>query len=325
MGAALETFHEQRRAGIGATDTPKILGLSRWGTALTVYEDKLGLRPPSESSLPAWLGKRMQNVVGELYTGATGRRLRAVSDLQHFQHKQFPWIVCHLDFRVWGEPSVLVEAKTRSYEHGYGEEGTPEVPPEDWVQCQHEMLVTGAKRTDLAVLFGHHRFAVFPIERDEAFLEALIPTLSEFWYEHVLAGVPPAPSGHPADTEAIRDRFPEHGEEVLQASPEQEPLFKELALARQNRLQAERREDELANRIKQLIGEASGIRGAFGEVTWRRAKDGTFVAWEQVAEAYRRILNETGAHIDYEAIEGLYTNVKPGVRRFLFKPAEESK
>src|SRR4030095_4125765 len=106
-------WHEQRATIIGATDSPKILGLSRHGTALSVYNDKVNPSGPQGQSLPAWLGLKLQSAVGELYTAATGTRLRASDRL--FRMREFDWIGCHLDFRAWGDPTLLVEAKTRAY------------------------------------------------------------------------------------------------------------------------------------------------------------------------------------------------------------------
>jgi predicted phage-related endonuclease len=105
-------FDEQQRSGVGSTDSPKLLGLSKYGTALTVYERIVGGAPPHQPSLPAWLGLKMQRTVAELYTEATGIRVRA--DNGHHRHPTLPFIVTHLDYRAWGNRQHLVEAKTRA-------------------------------------------------------------------------------------------------------------------------------------------------------------------------------------------------------------------
>lgn len=326
---ARKAFHESRATGIGATDSPAILGLSKWGTPLTVYHDKVD--PPDEraQSLPAWLGNRLQDVVAELYTAQTGIRLRA--DNKHHRHPRLPWLVCHLDYRAWGQPKLLVECKTRAYMTGWGEEGTKEIPPDIWVQCQHEMAVTGATRCDVAVLFGHHTFRVYEIDRDEAFITSLLSRLEQFWHYNVEARVPPEPTASEHDDALIRKMHPDHDDTMLPATPEQDALARGYRLAQQNMKQVKETADGIKHRLQEIIGDHAGIRGAFGQITWKKSAPSTVTDWAAVAAAYRGAIEgltpdaiPACPHIgdwlldhDLDAIESLYTRTEPGSRRFL--------
>jgi predicted phage-related endonuclease len=340
LGDLQREFAEQRLKGVGATDSAKVLGLSRWGSALTVYEEKLGLRPEREVGLPAWLGKKLQATVGELYTQATGIRVRAVGELTHFTSREHPWLVCHLDFRAWGNPRLIVETKTHRSTRGYGADGSNEIPVDEWVQLQHEMAVTRATHAHLAVLFGHYDFRVFPIERDDVFIGHMVPKLDTFWHMNVLAGVPPVASGFAGDGEVIEREHPNPTEGIKQASAEQELIVRRLKLARDNRLQAAAAEADAQNKVKQIIGSAEGIRTSFGTVTWRKDRDATSVAWQQVAEVWGRALDDVLelvapgddpelvkvlaiAQAAREGAVDLYTSVREGSRRFLPKFDED--
>jgi predicted phage-related endonuclease len=315
LGDEQREFIEQQASGIGATDSAKILGLSRWGTALTVYERKVN--PPkeaSQSSLPAWMGLKLQSVVGELYTSATGNRLRA--DNLHHRHPEHDWLVCHLDFRVLYRPELLMEAKTRAYEKGYGEDGSTIVPADVWVQCQHEMAVVNAKETHLAVLFGHRRFAVYPILRDQPFIDKMIPRLEDFWVNNVLAGVPPEPSGHALDSDYVRRTNADHDESMKAATPEQEMLVRRLVVARQATNEAKVAQAEVENLIKQIIADAAGLQGSFGKITWKRTKDSIITDWPLVAQGLTTLLAPDRAE-EADALVTLYTRTEPGTRRFL--------
>jgi putative phage-type endonuclease len=338
LDARLE-FIESQQTGIGATDVPKVLGLSRWGTARTVYRSKIEPAEPDEMSLPAWMGLKLQNTVGELYTAATGIRLRA--DHKHHRHRKHRWAVAHLDFRRWGDPGWLVEAKTKAYMAGWGEDGTQRIPPDVYAQVQWEMFVSGARECHVAVLFGHHTFRAYPIPRDEVFIDALVPRMEAFWHENVLARVPPPPTGHALDAEDIRDHNPDHDERVLTATPEQARLVKSLKQARINKAQAELAATELENRIKELIGTAAGLTSLYGTVTWKRTKDSQKVAWELLAGDYRAVLEkllEVGGEVtDYtlgilgngfgteslDDIRKLRTTTEPGYRRINVSFTEE--
>jgi putative phage-type endonuclease len=326
-------FHDARQKVIGATDSPKILGLSRRGTALTVYREKTGAVPKREMSLPAWLGLKMERTVAELYEAATGRKVRA-DNIQHV-HREYPWLGCHLDYREAGNGKRLIECKTRAYmSGGWGADGSEEVPPDIWVQCQHEMFVVNATVCDVAVLFGHHTYRTYVIPRNDAFTSGMVPKLSEFWHENVLAGIPPLPTGFAGDSDAIRDTYPDHTDVLRTATPAQLMLVNRLRGARESVVREELAKAELENLIKNIIGDAAGLTGPFGTITWKKSKDSVSVDWEAVAATYDNVINDllllvapgdddatvarlARAQSAYDTAVGLFTTVKPGSRRFL--------
>lgn len=324
-------FLERRASGIGATDSPKILGLSKYGSSLSVYREKVERPEGGTQSLPAWLGNKLQSTVAELYVSATGQKVRA--DNRHHRHPQHDWMVCHLDYRAWGRPELLIECKTRAYMHGWGEDGSTEIPADVWVQVQHEMAVVGAALAHVAVLFGHHTFRVYVIPRDEGFITRLIGTLEDWWIKHYVAKVPPLPGGQDVDTDVVKSDFPDHDETTKAATPEQAEVAEKLRLALQNESQAKIAAEELRNRIRLFIGDSAGIEGAFGVITWKKSKDRTITDWQQVAITYGSIIEELVEMANpgddelavarlalavrtYAAATDLFTRIEPGSRRF---------
>jgi predicted phage-related endonuclease len=336
-------FHDARQRGIGATDSPKILGLSRRGTALSVYEEKVGIVQPGEMSLPAWLGLRMQNVVGELYTQATGNILRA--DNRQHVHRLHDWLVCHLDFRVAGRPKLLVEAKTRAFMTGFGEDGSQEIPLDIWGQVQHEMAVTDATECHVAVLFGHHTYRTYPIPRNDAYIAKMIPRLESFWNENVVPGVPPEPGGS-LDSASVRRAHPDHDDRVISVAPGQMPIVHAALLARHNVKAADEAFAEAENKLIDLIGDAAGVTGPFGTITRKKSRDGVKVDWEQVAATRANVLADLFDWFDGQAarnrlakkdlarvaraqavavtVEPLFTTTKEGTRRMHYAITEEN-
>lgn len=338
VGDQRQEFIEQQLSGLGATDSPKILNLSKYGTALTVYERLQKISVPSEMGLPAWLGLRLQAVVGEMFSQAMGVKLRA--DNKHHRHFEHDWMTCHLDFRVWGQPKTLVEVKTKAYMRGWGEDGSTEIPADVYVQCQHEMAVTGADICYVAVLFGHHTYRTYPIKRDQGFIDKLIPRLEDFWFKNHLAGVPPLPTGHDLDDESLRRQYADHDETLKAATPEQEVIIGKLRSARLNVAQAEGAKAEIENRVKLMIGSAAGILGAFGRITWKKSKDTVTTDFEQLAITYANVIEDlflmarpgddpqevarlARAQSVFDTAVGLATYPKLGSRRFLVDFAEE--
>jgi predicted phage-related endonuclease len=76
--------------------------------------------------------------------------------IKHFEETLEPDILtCHIDGQYAKNVNVLHEGKTTSYfyfKDNFGEPGTDEVPIEYQLQCQHQMICTGAEKVILSVL-----------------------------------------------------------------------------------------------------------------------------------------------------------------------------
>ena len=98
--------------------------------------------------------------------------------------------------------------------------------------------------------------------------------------------------------------------------------------------------EELRNRIRDFIGTAAGITGPFGSITWKKSKDKTTVAWEQVAAVYGSVIEmlmgiaNPGddpdtvralalAESTFHNAVGIYTTTEEGTRRFHVSFKEE--
>ncbi len=291
-------------------------------------------------NLPMWLGLRLQDTVGELFSTQTGLRIRR--DSRHYQHPAHPWMLAHLDFRLWGHPKILVEAKTASSKDEWGA-GPEEVPDDYWIQCQHEMAVVGADLCHLAVLFLGRgaEFRDYSIPRNEVFIERMIPALSEFWHDHVLTKTPPPADGTEPSGRFLRTRYPADDGLFKTATPEQvRQLVEPYELARHNVEMAKAGEEKLKQQIQELIGPNAGLLAGRFKITYKLAKDADpKVRWDLVAKAYRAAIERELAMVesfimgetvlpprkDLDAIESLHTEPgKPGTRRFLFTEQKEA-
>ena len=337
-----QRFTEERGHIIGSTDSPAILELSRWGTPLSVWQRLVGEAEERPSSLPAWLGARMENVVAELGMQATGLRFRS-DNLQHI-HPRYSFIGAHLDRRVVGQPNIIVELKTRSRKTAdWGEDGTADIPPDIWVQVQHQMAcVPSATETLVCVLFGlGHGFVVYRVPRDQAFIEQLLGKLVEFWREYVIPRMQPPATGRPTDTDILQGTPGGRSGVMKPATPEQSALVEEFRLALLNEAQATLVVEEKKNAIKQVIGtEADGLTGPFGKINWKRVSDSHIPKWKIIADAYKaaamdmiQLVLDLGATLPIppdltldrvesaqlvlDTAQDLYTETREGTRRFL--------
>jgi len=200
-----EQWLELRKKGIGGSDSAAIVGLDRYRSPFDVYADKLGLKPEIPDNEAMRQGRDLEQYVAERFMEATGKRVRRRNAM--LQHPEYPFMIADIDRWVVGENAGF-EAKTTSVLNR-AKFSQGEFPPRYYVQCMHYMAVTGAERWYLAVLVLNKSFHVFTIERDEAEINALIEAEKDFWENHVLKKIPPAPDGSESTSDLIKQLFPE--------------------------------------------------------------------------------------------------------------------
>ncbi len=212
-------FLEGRRVGIGSSDVAPILGLSPWGTAFSVYQEKVN--PPNvegEIEAPLEWGIRKEPVIAGAIMDHHGWKLAKPQTIAHAEH---PFLIASVDRENdAGEP---IEIKTARTDEGWGDAETDEVPEHYWLQIQHQLEVRRsqglfAEFIWVFVLVGSSDFRRYRVARDETYLGLVIEPLTAFW-ACVEARTPPEPDwNHDTTTDAIKAVFkPEGGEITLGA------------------------------------------------------------------------------------------------------------
>lgn len=192
-------WHEARRTFIGASDAPKILGLSPWGTALDVWAEKHGLVDPFAGSLATDLGYELENLIARRWVAASPGR-GVLNPRTTVRHPDIPHIAASIDRRTLA--GELLECKyvgpTTAHEWADGP------PLHVQVQVQVQMAVTGAPRAHVCALIidraaGWH---TWPIDRDNTVIATILGRLDRWWHDHIIHGTQPDLDGNPWD---IRD------------------------------------------------------------------------------------------------------------------------
>lgn len=183
------TFHSDRMTGVGGSDTPALLGLSTYKTALDVFMEKRGLTPPAEETQAMRWGKLLEPVVRQEYAERTGRTVTL--PLAMLRHEKYPFVIGHPDGLVVGEQRGYEGKIARSGE-GWGEQGTDQVPEAYLLQAQHYMVLTAFPVWDLAVLVGNMDFRIYEIPADAELQGMIIEAAADFW-KHVDADEAPEP------------------------------------------------------------------------------------------------------------------------------------
>ncbi len=201
-----------RRQGIGASDVPAILGLSRWASPWSTWADKVGLLPPDDDQGDyAEFGHWAELMVGPWFAHRTG--LAVAGEQMQVEHPEHPWRRCTIDGLVFdaapAEPDIadalgLLQVKTREPGRRWDE-----LPPDIAAQERWEMHVTGLPKAWVAVLHGR-RLEHYELDTDPDDSAFIVEEVTRFWEGHVLTGNPPPLDDHVATEAALATIYPRH-------------------------------------------------------------------------------------------------------------------
>ncbi|GAA5003582.1 YqaJ viral recombinase family protein [Acinetobacter puyangensis] len=263
-----DQFLAGRKKGIGGSDVAAILGFSPYKSPYALWLDKTGRSEKKESqSESAHFGNLLEDVVAKEFSRRTGMKVQRVT--QQLSLDEHPWALGNID-RAIINPEIagnvrfkngelttdkLLECKTASEYMSklFGEEGTDQVPDYYLTQCLWYLLITGCKEIHLATLIGGNKFRMYRIERDEDLIQSIFSQVKAFWFNHVIADVPPDPTCF----DDVLHRWSKHitGKQV-EADFEHIKLGEEF-VAVQSRQKADKaREDEIKLKIVSTMQDA---------------------------------------------------------------------
>lgn len=306
---------EQRRHGVGASEMAAICGLNPYRSALDVYLEKVGITEPFAGNERTEWGNRLEKAIAKKY--AETHEITFQTPDETTVHPEHPWLMGTPDRLItYGDaPSVPVlglEIKTVGLRSAFrwGEAGD-DLPEEYLVQCHVYMAIFGIP-WDVAVLIGGQEYREYRLEPDPALEARLIEIGSNFWHNHVEKRIPPAPDSSEASSKALGRLYPRDEGPMLAVGAEGETWANALKVHRESLAAAEGRVREAENKLKAMIGEAAGIKGPWGHVTWKATKDRAYTDYKAIV---------AGLNVPPETIEA-HTERKPGSRRFLVKWAD---
>lgn len=247
-----------RRQGIGASDIAPILGLSPFSSAYSVWLDKTEQVPPDEGgTLAMRRGQHMESFILDEFQTESG--LVVGHRGERFEDD---WIRCTLDGGVDPDGAIeVVETKNTSHYPW------DEPPIHYYLQCQWQMLNTGAKKAHLVAM--HPRsLEVYVIDRDNEDIEAMLDAAERFWKRNVCGRVAPEPTG--ADLDAVRQRWPESVAKKVEVDEAVFSLVMQLEAAKDAASQQADTIADLTARLLAEFGEADTLTHKGRDIaTWR--------------------------------------------------------
>lgn len=305
---------EARRLGLGGTDIAAILGLNPYHSPMGVYLEKLNLVEPQPDRMTMKIGRYLEPVLHRLYCEEVNLDEGWLREIPPIIHPLEPWRRGSPD-RICPGLSRGVEFKTAGIRQAkfWGDVESDEVPEPYLVQCAWYMSLTGYAHWDVAALLGGQDFRVYHLHRDLELEAMMLEAGRKFWFEHIIAQVPPPLDSTRATDAYLLSRFPTHSETMLAMTDAHVHLAYAYVQAKRMMETYEIQKDTLAAQLKEAIGEFAGMQGDGVKITWKKTRDGSCTDWNAVAKAMNAPNDIIVAH----------TIQKPGVRRFLATIKEE--
>lgn len=278
---------------IGGSTIPKILGRSKWGTPLDAYlELRKEKEQPTETSEDQDRGNFLEPALREWAQKKTG--VMYVKPEKTIAYSDWPWATYSPDGLSIGpvggtiapNPNTLLEIKSPRFADlfEWGEPGTDEVPVDYLLQVSWGLMVTGRTKGIVAALIGGE-LRLYNIERNPALEKAMLTQAKLFVEQHVIPGVPPAPTF--GDDEVILKRWPRNEKPARPfsgLSAAEKDLVRTYLEANIGRRAFEKQEETFKPAIQDLIGDTAGIVRdvaltdlprdfpAFEHIDWKRVK-----------------------------------------------------
>ncbi len=143
---------EARKAGIGASDAASVIGMNPWKTNIELWEEKTGLVIPEDISDKPVVkyGNDAEGLLRELFILDHPQFDVKYEEYKMFYHKKYPFLFATLDGWIEGKRNGVLEIKTTQImnpmQWAKWKDG---IPDNYYIQCLHQLLVTGF---DFAIL-----------------------------------------------------------------------------------------------------------------------------------------------------------------------------
>lgn len=281
-----EDWLEERKKSLGGSDVGAVLGMNAYSSAYTVWAEKTGKLPPFEGNEWTRLGNDLEGYVAERFCNASG--LKVVKDNSTWRNDKYPHLHANIDRKVVGmkagvECKLTSELNAKKYNNG-------EFPDRFYAQCVTYLAVTELDRWFLAVLIYGKGIKIYQMTRivndvvpewceasvyiDDNEINAMVQATAEFW-NCVQTNTPPMVDGSDSTSETLKTVYADSNGSTVSLMAFEGDLKQYMTLASLMD-DVKKQREEVANRIKAYMGEASKGESNGFKVSWSSSVRNTF-------------------------------------------------
>jgi putative phage-type endonuclease len=270
-----EQQHAMRMTGIGSSDIAQVVGCSPFGDASKLWLVKRGrLVEPDNAATRA--GTWLEDGVATWAAHERGWKLQRIN--RTLRHSQRAWVLATPDRFLLGDKKrkgqVEIKTSMSTETHGWGEEGTDQIPRHIRCQVQWQMTVTGQPTTHVVLFtFNDRRLHYYEVPHSPELEAALLDAGHDFWHQHVLADQPPeVDMASPHAAGYLGAVYKQLGDEVVPAPLTSDVIAEQLHRAQLDLVDAGQRKEVAENTLKAMVGERRGIEAPWGKFLWSKCK-----------------------------------------------------
>lgn len=252
-------------------------------------------------------GVLLEPVIRQMWQEETGFQLLGPRKLRHPMHGFMRASLDDVAIAAGEERVVEYKSVNARVANRYGI-GQDEVPEEHICQVQFYLALSQWDVGYLVALLGGDELRTYTLLADHDLQGMLLDEVERFWRDYVATKTPPPVDGSEGFAQYIRGRYGSDKGAVIQADDRLEELALNFRQASMNLDEAETIKQKLRQQLELAIGDAAGLEGRFGKISFKKSKDGTRVDWEA-------IVRELGVP---DTLIQKHTSIKPGPR--VFKP-----
>lgn len=259
-----------RQQGIGGSEAAAVCGVDKYRQPLDVWAEKvLGIRDETigDKEVVRW-GNLLEETIGKEWADRHGVEVRR--DNRTRSHKDLPWMLGSIDFRITGKQEGLeIKARGHFAASDYGPNGTDQVTEPDILQCQQYMAVYDWKLWHMAVLIGGQELRTYTIPRDQTLIDNMICIEGDFWDSVENKIKPPMDYAHQAAPQLLSRLYPGTNGETIVLPARALAATQEMDLLKATRKDADKEIRALKSEIADMMGE-SAVGLLPGGGGWRR-------------------------------------------------------
>ncbi len=300
-----------RKTGIGGSEVAALFGKSNYASPLSVYMDKMSDEINEiENEFIEW-GKTLEPIIREKFPkkfwNTTGYQIEVNEFPYMMQSKENPYMLANIDGLVapvndykfniqvadgeWDECFISagqvggLEIKTGS---GFTAKNWKDntLPDHYYLQTQHYMAVTGLPYFFIVALIDKHLLWRY-IPRDEEIIAIIKNRVHEFWTEHVLKRIAPAPIGSEIDTSILKSMYSQELKDKalnLDHMADKRIHYKELS---EEIKSLQKEQDTIKQEFMSVMGDAEVAFVGDKKVSWKMQAGSTYTVTRQPQRVLR--------------------------------------
>lgn len=170
-----EEWKEWRKPRIGASEISAIVGVSKWDTAYTLWQRKLGFIEPHKDNPGMRKGRELEDMVRQSCNKLLGRSFQPTC----WEHDSLPWCIASLDGYDKSSGEILEIKCPCDADHKMACQ--QQVPSHYWPQLQWQIFVTGLDSAYYAS-YRDDDIQLFEVKIDDEYIiDVLLPAAEDFY------------------------------------------------------------------------------------------------------------------------------------------------